>query len=68
MAQAPLRRHPLEVGALERGNIIHTVLERFWRSYLTGPLPSLQRAQAEIEGLLREEYGEYGEEPPLSEI
>lgn len=64
----PPEEASLEVGALERGNIIHTVLERFWRSYLTGPLPSLQRAQAEIEGLLREEYGEYGEEPPLSEI
>lgn len=65
---SPLEEESLEIGPLERGIILHRVLDKFWRRYLTGAAPALERAQAEVEGLLRQEYGEYGEKPPIAVI
>lgn len=65
---SPPEEESLDVGPLERGIIVHNVLDKFWRRYLKGPIPYLEEAQTEIEGLLRQEYAEFGEKPSIAMI
>lgn len=60
----PQEEQAIELDARERGIILHDVLHKFWSNHLAGPLPSLEGAQAELEGLLRDEYLIRGETPP----
>lgn len=64
----PLEEESLEIGPLERGVILHSVLYEFWRGYLTQPAPDLETAQIEVEALLGQAYRELGQSPPISVI
>ncbi len=72
----PLEEESLELGPLQRGVILHNVLYKFWLRHITeaGPqaaplaVPNLEKAQTEVEGLLRQEYGEHSEKPPLAVV
>lgn len=64
---APFEEESLELDARDHGNIIHNILHRFWQEHLDGPLPSIEEAQAEIEGLLTAAYLKAGQ-PPSSHL
>ncbi|NMB02310.1 MAG: hypothetical protein GX971_12460 [Firmicutes bacterium] len=64
----PMEEESLELDARDHGNIINSVLQRFWQKYLEGQLPAVDGAQLEIEGLLREEYLRVGQQPAPSLI
>lgn len=59
----PQEEASLELDARDRGIILHNVLQEFWSNYLEGPVPTVDVAQAELEGLVREEYFARGETP-----
>lgn len=60
----PQEEVSVDLDPRERGIIIHSCLYRFWNNHLEGSLPSIEQAQVEIEGLLREEYLQRGETAP----
>lgn len=64
----PQEEESLELKAMDRGIIVHDALRRFWESHLEGPLPTLEDAQGELEGLVREGYLARGETPPSTLI
>ncbi len=68
LALEVLEEESLELDARDKGIIIHNVLRDFWTSHLTGPLPAVEEAQAQVEGLLIQAYLERGSEPPAALI
>lgn len=64
----PDEERSLELDARDHGNVVHQVLQTFWEEHLEGPLPSIEKGQAKIEGLLRKEYGALGTMPSLGLI
>ena len=59
-----LEEESLEPDARDKGIIIHEVLKDFWQEHLTGPLPSVETAQALLEELLHREYLKLGNPAP----
>lgn len=65
---APQEEISVELDPRERGIILHDALYKFWSNHLEGPLPSIEKAQMELEGLVRAEYLERGETPSVKLI
>ena len=63
-----LEEESLDLDARDHGNIVHNVLQNFWKNHLKGSLPSIEEGQAEIEGLLAQEYLKEGAQPSSSLI
>ena len=53
----------LDLDAKDHGNLVHIVLQSFWKQHLEGPLPTIQAGEDRIEGLLRQAYAERGAVP-----
>lgn len=62
----PFEEETLQIGPREQGIILHELLDSFWKPHLQGPLPPLENALAELEGLLRNIYKDQGENPPAA--